>query len=349
MIAEYGTAPPQGSGGLKYYHQDRLSTRAITNATGTVVGTSDNLPFGESFATTGEVEKHRFTNYDRDSESGTDYAVNRQYVNIAGRFMQPDPVRGEVASPQTLNRYSYSTNDPVNLMDPLGLERCTVSDGKGGWIDVPCPKDDPPFDPNEPAEITLRAWAEPFIWAWTSIGPFGPGEFVSVSIDPSTTRPPRPDDKSAFAVSSMLNICGAASSYGQYSNRSGEAWRGANGKWNRIGWGGNGSTGARSLALERAGAFRVLGKSMFYVGMGISAVQGGQSLLQGNYGGAAKSGLDITMGRVGLMGPWGAAASGIYFGVDMTVGWPYVGQELMLTRCDAECQYRLKHCTFANK
>jgi hypothetical protein len=48
-------------------------------------------------------------------------------------------------------------------------------------------------------------------------------------------------------------------------------------------------------------------------------------------------------------GPYGAAAGTVYFGVDMTVGWPYVGQELMLTRCDAECQYRLKHCTFANK
>lgn len=67
VIAEYGNTPPQGSGGLKYYHQDRLSTRTITNAAGTMVGTSDTLPYGESFATSGEVEKHRFTNYERDS------------------------------------------------------------------------------------------------------------------------------------------------------------------------------------------------------------------------------------------------------------------------------------------
>jgi len=121
VIAEYGTAPPQGSGGLKYYHQDRLSTRMITDANGTAVGTSDNLPFGESFATTGEVEKHRFTNYERDSESGTDYAVNRQHSFSIGRFMQPDPVQGSIANPQTMNRYSYTLNDPINLSDPLGL------------------------------------------------------------------------------------------------------------------------------------------------------------------------------------------------------------------------------------
>ncbi len=121
VIAEYGTATPQGSGGLKYYHQDRLSTRMITDANGTVVGTSDNLPFGESFATTGEVEKHRFTTYDRDAETDTDYAVNRQYGQKVGRFMQADPVGGSQADPQTMNRYSYTRNDPINFSDPQGL------------------------------------------------------------------------------------------------------------------------------------------------------------------------------------------------------------------------------------
>jgi RHS repeat-associated protein len=181
VIAEYGTAPPQGSGGLKYYHQDRLSTRVITGANGAVAGTSDNLSFGESFATSGEVEKHRFTNYEREGETDSDYAVNRQYTQKIGRFTQPDAIQGSIANPQSLNRYAYTGNDPINFTDPLGRERCTASDGKGGWIDIPCPKDDPPIDPNDPV-ITLHAWADPFSWQWTSIGPFGPGEFVSVSI-----------------------------------------------------------------------------------------------------------------------------------------------------------------------
>jgi len=109
------------SGVLRYYHADRLSTRLITDSTGVVVGTEDHLPFGEDAGVVGENEKHRFTNYERDSESSTDYAVNRQHQFAAGRFMQPDPVMGNKLDPQTLNRYGYAASDPVNRTDPDGL------------------------------------------------------------------------------------------------------------------------------------------------------------------------------------------------------------------------------------
>ena len=36
--------------------------------------------------------------------------------------MRPDPIGGKAIVPQSLNRYSYSVNDPVNLTDPLGLD-----------------------------------------------------------------------------------------------------------------------------------------------------------------------------------------------------------------------------------
>jgi len=109
------------SGTVRYYHQDRLSTRLITDASGTVMGTEDHFPFGEEAGTTGETEKHRFTNYERDSESGTDHAINRQHQFSNGRFVQPDPVAGSLTNPQSLNRYTYVLNDPINLNDPLGL------------------------------------------------------------------------------------------------------------------------------------------------------------------------------------------------------------------------------------
>ncbi len=122
VIAEYSDAPQQGSGGLKYYEVDRLSTRLVTNGTGSVLGTQDHLPFGEEAGVAGESEKHRFTNYERDGESGTDYAVNRQYHAATGRFLRPDPVTGNATDPQTLNRYAYTANDPINLVDPTGLD-----------------------------------------------------------------------------------------------------------------------------------------------------------------------------------------------------------------------------------
>jgi len=104
-----------------FHHQDRLSTRLSTDASGNVIGTQSHFPFGEDAGTSGTVEKHRFTSYERDTESGTDYAVNRQNGFASGRFMRPDPVAGSKLAPQSSNRYSYTRSDPVNLVDSLGL------------------------------------------------------------------------------------------------------------------------------------------------------------------------------------------------------------------------------------
>lgn len=143
LISEYiyagarMVAREQGSV-IRYYHADRLSTRLITDSNGAVVGTMDHLPFGEDAQTgAGESEKHRFTNYERDSESNTDYAVNRQHSISVGRFLQPDAVSGSLTQPQSLNRYSYSINDSVNLTDPTGLNYCPpeFASCSGSFID----------------------------------------------------------------------------------------------------------------------------------------------------------------------------------------------------------------------
>ena len=126
VIAEYGNAPV-GSGGTRFYHPDRLSNRMITDASGVVKGAMDNLPFGEDGGVAGESEKHRFTSYERDGETSSDYAMNRQHSNSTGRFNRPDPVAGGIANPQSLNGYAYVTNDPVNAVDPLGLKLAFIT------------------------------------------------------------------------------------------------------------------------------------------------------------------------------------------------------------------------------
>src|SRR5262249_29623819 len=98
-----------------------LSVRVLTDRSGNVVGRQAHLPFGEDFAESNTQEKHHLTSYERDSEDGTDYAMNRQCLANIGRFMQPDRMNGRLNDPQTLNKYAYSRNDSINLIDPTGL------------------------------------------------------------------------------------------------------------------------------------------------------------------------------------------------------------------------------------
>jgi RHS repeat-associated protein len=106
----------------------------------------------------------------------------------------------------------------------------------------------------------------------------------------------------------------------------GGKWRGLNGNWYSLGWGGNGATGARSLALEGSRWASAFGKGLFYVGAGISLYQGVDSLVsEGNPSAAAKAGVDLGISALGLAGPGGAAVAGSYWLLDVTVGFDLSG------------------------
>jgi RHS repeat-associated protein len=139
-------ATTSGAGGteIRFYHPDRLGTRLVTDAAGTVVSEQLSMPFGTMLPftpvyggensyqhpTLGNPSKKRFTTYDRSDATGLDYAVNRFYSPQQGRFTQVDPIgmgASELANPQSLNLYAYVENDPINSTDPLGLDGMTWS------------------------------------------------------------------------------------------------------------------------------------------------------------------------------------------------------------------------------
>jgi RHS repeat-associated protein len=124
------------SGSTQYFLSDRLSTRLVLDSGGSVSGRMAHLAFGEDFGESGTQEKHHFTSYERDSESGTDYAVNRQYSQSIGRFNRPDPyvVSGTQNSPQNNNRYVYSKNEPIGSIDPSGLDSFAPYPGFGSGM-----------------------------------------------------------------------------------------------------------------------------------------------------------------------------------------------------------------------
>jgi RHS repeat-associated protein len=108
-------------GATTYQHPGHLSIRAETDASGNLTRSFGHYPFGESWYETGATNKWQFTSYERDSESTLDYAMFRNYSSRLGRFMSPDPHLGDLAAPQSLNRYAYVANDPTNATDPSGL------------------------------------------------------------------------------------------------------------------------------------------------------------------------------------------------------------------------------------
>ncbi len=60
----------------------------------------------------------------------------RYYDPLTGRFTAADTIVPDPANPQHLNRYSYVSNNPINLIDPTGHEECgyRVFDGEHQYV-----------------------------------------------------------------------------------------------------------------------------------------------------------------------------------------------------------------------
>jgi RHS repeat-associated protein len=110
------------AGTTTYFLADQLgSTNLLVNSTLSSVLTTQYLPFGGTFKTSGTVDNdHKFTGQRLDADSGFYYYVARYYDSLAGRFITPDAYVQNPFDPQTLNRYSYVRNNPLIYTDPSG-------------------------------------------------------------------------------------------------------------------------------------------------------------------------------------------------------------------------------------
>ena len=126
LVAEYSTLVEQNPQ-TSYLTTDNLgSVRIITTQLGQVIKKMDFRPFGEELtrANSGQSNiKDKFATYKRDDETGLDFAQARMFGSNYGRFTSPDPTLLSVNAnnPQSWNRYIYVMNNPLNLIDPLGL------------------------------------------------------------------------------------------------------------------------------------------------------------------------------------------------------------------------------------
>ncbi len=111
--------------------------------TSTVIARHDYLPFGEEISSgvgmrtmaqgynVPDSNRQKYAMLERDS-TGLDHTWWRKYESRAGRWTSPDPMRGSIGDPQSFDAYTYSANDPVNLIDPSGL-MWSFPDASYGW------------------------------------------------------------------------------------------------------------------------------------------------------------------------------------------------------------------------
>jgi len=108
--------------GSYYYTRDHLgSVRELTDGSGSVRASYTYDPFGRRTKTSGDLESDfGFAGYWHIEEIGLSIARFRAYDPELGRWLARDPLRN-AEHKEGPNLYAYAQNNPVNLVDPLGL------------------------------------------------------------------------------------------------------------------------------------------------------------------------------------------------------------------------------------
>jgi RHS repeat-associated protein len=114
------------SGTVEYFHVDHLgSTRLKTDASGNAIYESNYEPYGPEYGESGS-EEFRYTGKQEDP-TGLYYFGARYYDPVTGRFITRDSTFGDLSDPQSLNKYSYSKNNPHKYIDPDGKNPLIVA------------------------------------------------------------------------------------------------------------------------------------------------------------------------------------------------------------------------------
>jgi RHS repeat-associated protein len=107
-------------GAVSFFQSDVLgSTTSLSGSSGALGNTYTYDGYGKLTASTGNVANpFRFTGREFDPETGIYYYRARYYDSTAGRFVSEDPIRFRGG----IDFYAYTYNNPLNWIDPFGLE-----------------------------------------------------------------------------------------------------------------------------------------------------------------------------------------------------------------------------------
>ncbi len=101
------------------------STRLLTSSTGTIASRFAYDAYGQTLGQTfgalnSPLSALLYSGEQFDSDLGNYYLRARYYDPSNGRFNQLDPFAGNSFDPQSLHKYAYAHEDPVNGVDPSG-------------------------------------------------------------------------------------------------------------------------------------------------------------------------------------------------------------------------------------
>jgi RHS repeat-associated protein len=110
-----------------------MDTIRTNSEPGNVTTARTYLPFRDGVANTVGSRTNTYDGFIGLWDGGntlTNHAQYREYENVNGRWMSPDPYQGsyDSSNPQSFNRYSCVLNNPLSMTDPLGL----VTNGSTG-------------------------------------------------------------------------------------------------------------------------------------------------------------------------------------------------------------------------
>jgi RHS repeat-associated protein len=110
----------KADGTVRYYQMDALgSIIALTDENGNITTTYSYDPFGNTIIS-GELSDNPFQYTGRENDgTGLYYYRARYYSPELQRFISEDPI----GSLGDKNYYVYAGNNPINYIDPLGLEK----------------------------------------------------------------------------------------------------------------------------------------------------------------------------------------------------------------------------------
>jgi RHS repeat-associated protein len=122
------TLVAKNDGNSSYFHADVAhATRLETDLTGHVANTYQYWSFGEPYKSTQTIANDiGYSGARTDEALGLISMGARVYDPVLGQFLSADSVIPNTFRPQSLNRYSYVENDPVNHWDPSGHLRASV-------------------------------------------------------------------------------------------------------------------------------------------------------------------------------------------------------------------------------